>query len=430
MPRIYISNRPEDTSRNEVVFIHEQLVRSYGEKNVFQSTGSNSEITTNLERLVKSCHFMLIVIGKYWLDMMDEDGERLLDDPFDPIRVEIETGSKARIPTAIILVDDASLPSTDDLPPSLHSMLDQRKIGITSINPLDTAIRRLIEDMSTGKVIFLPEYPYTMKWDTGHKPSDSNAPTKVGENNLPQLNSSRRIPLYVWIVPISLILCGALIVGAWIISDWYSIVPSIQFEHIRLLVRSNTTDLGYIPFNGHMYFIVDEDGNETTVYFDPDAPYNLFTRNTPLENFLQDEESSALTSDDIATLETELGDRFVFTVIDQEDNFALLVTLNSTVYILNLDSLKVESKHRLMRTSVRKFIANETITYNEKNNLLIFLIGSAEINIWEIADSPYYQGRQTVGTESTYIFEFAVDSNGEYLATRGDRGVDLYGIRD
>ncbi len=429
MPRIYISHRPEDTSRNDVVFIHEQLVRSYGEKNVLQSTGSNSEITTNLEQLVKSCDFMLIVIGQYWLDMMDEDGERLLDDPFDPIRVEIETGLKARIPTAIILVDDASLPSSDDLPPSLHTMLDQRKIRITSINPLDVAVRRLIEDISTGKVIFLPEYPYTVQWDKD-EPQKPDVPTKVGENNLPQLNSSRRIPLYIWIIPASLILCGALIIGAWIISDWKSIVPPLNFEHIRLLIRSNTTDLGYIPFNGHMYFIVDEEDDENTVYFDPDAPYNLFTRNTPLENFLQDEESLALTSDDIATLETELGDKFVFTAIDKKDNFALLVTLNSTVYILDLDSLEVESKHRLMRTAVRKFIANETITYNEKNNLLIFLLNSNEINIWEIIDNPQFKGSQSVGTESTYIFEFAIDSNGEYLATRGDRGVDLYRISD
>lgn len=165
MPRIYISHRPEDSSRNEVAIIHKQLVRSYGTDNVLQSTGSNSEITTNLERLVESCDVMLIVIGRYWLNMVDEDGIRLLDDGFDPIRVEIEAGLQAQIPMRVILVDGVKSPNKNQLPQSIQHMLQQNTISIINKKNLDVPLRQLIEDIDKERIQYhsIPTHNVTSK---------------------------------------------------------------------------------------------------------------------------------------------------------------------------------------------------------------------------------------------------------------------------
>jgi hypothetical protein len=46
-------------------------------------------------RAVASCEVMLVVIGKDWMSITDEDGRRRLDHSDDFVRREIEAGLKA-----------------------------------------------------------------------------------------------------------------------------------------------------------------------------------------------------------------------------------------------------------------------------------------------------------------------------------------------
>ncbi len=123
MPRIYISHRPEDSSRNEVAIIRDRLIAEFGEENILQSTGSNMEITTNLQRLVQSCDVLLVVIGRYWTNMVDEQGNYLLEDPYDPIHVEVDAGLKTMMVIKTLVVDGSRVPSIDSLPDALKNLM-------------------------------------------------------------------------------------------------------------------------------------------------------------------------------------------------------------------------------------------------------------------------------------------------------------------
>ncbi len=46
----------------------------------------------HLEGVVQQCAVELVLIGKQWLDITDENGQRRLDNPRDFVRIEIEVG--------------------------------------------------------------------------------------------------------------------------------------------------------------------------------------------------------------------------------------------------------------------------------------------------------------------------------------------------
>ena len=155
MPRIYISHRPEDSSRNEVLIIRQHLSDAFGADNILESTGSNIEIITQLERLVESCDVVLIVIGRYWLNMIDEEGMRLLDDRFDPIRVEIETALRVAKPIKVLLTDGSQLPQKENFPKTLQPLSDQKTLILSDSVALELVIRQLITEVKRNRIRYL-----------------------------------------------------------------------------------------------------------------------------------------------------------------------------------------------------------------------------------------------------------------------------------
>ncbi len=144
MSRIYISHRPEDSSRNEVAIIRERLIAEFGEDNILQSTGSNMEVTTNLQRLVWSCDVLLIVIGRYWANMVDERGHYLLEDPYDPIHVEVDAGLKSVMVVAVLVVDGVPIPKRNQLPEVLQPVLKKVTLEAPDHEHLERVLDELI----------------------------------------------------------------------------------------------------------------------------------------------------------------------------------------------------------------------------------------------------------------------------------------------
>jgi hypothetical protein len=86
---------------------------------------------------------LLALIGQRWLTSTDGDGRRRLDDPGDFVRLEIEAALNRNVRIIPILVEDAQMPSADDLPPSL-GMLARRQALELSPNRFEFDIGRLI----------------------------------------------------------------------------------------------------------------------------------------------------------------------------------------------------------------------------------------------------------------------------------------------
>lgn len=74
---------------------------------------------------------MLVLIGPDWATVTDSEGNKRLDDPQDPVRLEIELAmeqDKTRI--IPVLLDGARMPDADDLPDSLKPLTEQEALMV------------------------------------------------------------------------------------------------------------------------------------------------------------------------------------------------------------------------------------------------------------------------------------------------------------
>lgn len=77
-----------------------------------------------LERELRQCGVFLAIIGPQWIDVADEHGHRRLESPDDWVRMEIELAMQTGAAIVPVLVQDATVPSQDQLPPTLHTLFD------------------------------------------------------------------------------------------------------------------------------------------------------------------------------------------------------------------------------------------------------------------------------------------------------------------
>jgi hypothetical protein len=84
-----------------------------------------------LDEQVAQCDVLLAVIGKGWLDARDEANARRIDNPEDLVRIEIASAlgqDKRVIP---VLVGDARMPRSDELPDVLKPLAKREAVRLT-----------------------------------------------------------------------------------------------------------------------------------------------------------------------------------------------------------------------------------------------------------------------------------------------------------
>ncbi len=128
MARFFISYRRDDsagwTGRLAV-----DLKNRFGEEAVFQdisAIGPGEKFIAAIERSLESCSVVLVVIGREWLLARDSAGSRRLDNPEDPVRLEVAM-ALARTDRLVIpvLVGGANMPPTNQLPSELRPLADR-----------------------------------------------------------------------------------------------------------------------------------------------------------------------------------------------------------------------------------------------------------------------------------------------------------------
>ena len=103
-----------------------------------------------LTEAVSSCDVMLVLIGRSWLDALDDDGRRRLEDPRDWVVQEIEAALARDVTVIPVLVDGARMPTPAQLPPALESLGFRQAISLrhesfaTDIGILITAIEQAV----------------------------------------------------------------------------------------------------------------------------------------------------------------------------------------------------------------------------------------------------------------------------------------------
>lgn len=149
--KIFISYRRAD-SKYVVDRIRDRLIVAYGEQSVFRDIESiplGKNFSTVLDNETNGCNAMLVVIGPQWADIRDVQGNKRLLDPGDFTRIEIEAGLRRQEILVIpVLVMNAVMPTTQDLPESLSDLAYRNAISVRNDPDFDHDIQRLISSMN------------------------------------------------------------------------------------------------------------------------------------------------------------------------------------------------------------------------------------------------------------------------------------------
>jgi hypothetical protein len=196
MPRnIFISYRREENRyQARMIFNALQKTNTHAFYD-FDSIPLGQDFKKIIMDQVQKCDVLLALVGRSWATCLDpKTGLRRLDNADDFVRIEIGTALDRGIPVVPVLLDDASLPETDQLPNDLRSLFD-RQAEFISFRTFDDDVKRLITKLTTksGQQPEQSEVPNTEQ-PLGGRVAGYNF---MGEISLPSFKTHTKISGWV-----------------------------------------------------------------------------------------------------------------------------------------------------------------------------------------------------------------------------------------
>jgi len=154
MDPIFISYRRED-SQGEAGRLSDSLAKIFGDSKVFldvEGIRAGQDFRQEIETNVASCSVLMVLIGPHWLDSTAASGQRRLDDPHDFVRLEISSALKRGIPVVPVLVRQAQMLTSEQLPPDL-SVLAFRQAAELRYNRWDADVAALAASLRPRKLL-------------------------------------------------------------------------------------------------------------------------------------------------------------------------------------------------------------------------------------------------------------------------------------
>jgi len=124
MSKIFISYRRENDAPH-AGRLYDHLATRFGETHVFMDIDNmrvGLDFVEQIEQAVQACDVLIAVIGKTWLTVTDEAGNRRLENPHDFVRLEIQAALDRNIPVIPLLMGEASMPKASELPEALEKL--------------------------------------------------------------------------------------------------------------------------------------------------------------------------------------------------------------------------------------------------------------------------------------------------------------------
>jgi hypothetical protein len=147
LPRIAISYRREDSAAI-TGRIFDRLVAHYGRDAVFRDIEAiplGVDFREYINTILARTDVGLVVVGKRWFGA--RRGGRRIDNPADPVRVELEIILRRGMPVVPILVEGGAMPTADQLPDSLKELVYHNGLDVDSGRDFDQHIERLIRNI-------------------------------------------------------------------------------------------------------------------------------------------------------------------------------------------------------------------------------------------------------------------------------------------
>ena len=145
-PKIFISYRREDSVYIAGI-IYEKLEQHFGANSVFFDINSiplGIDFRKHIAGKVGDCNILLAIIGDKWINANDNRGERRLEDAADFVRLEIEVALDRDIPVIPVLVGNAHMPATIELPFSLQELAFRNAAEVRAGRDVQQHLIRLV----------------------------------------------------------------------------------------------------------------------------------------------------------------------------------------------------------------------------------------------------------------------------------------------
>jgi hypothetical protein len=144
--RIFISYRRGDTA-SQAGWLFDRLAGQFGPHQVIKDVDParvGPDLAEGIAAVVASCDVLVALIGRQWLTAAGQDGRRLLYDPGDSVRLEIESALTRGVRVVPLLIDGAQLPQVGDLPLSLAGLVRPQALELGP-GRADADLARLIQ---------------------------------------------------------------------------------------------------------------------------------------------------------------------------------------------------------------------------------------------------------------------------------------------
>lgn len=145
---IFISYRRQDEP-NFAGRLYDRLVTQFGRSNVFIDVDTielGLDFAEVIDESLSQCKVMIVIIGKQWLQVADENGDLRINNPDDYVRLEIEKALNSQTRVIPILVEGASVPKSSQLPESLAALARRNGIAMSHAS-FGSDAERLIETL-------------------------------------------------------------------------------------------------------------------------------------------------------------------------------------------------------------------------------------------------------------------------------------------
>lgn len=130
--RIFINYRRADT-RWAASRLYDGLSGQVGADKLFMDVDSippGADFVEYLNAYVDRSKAIVVLIGSHWLDLRDDNGLRRIEDPDDFVNIEINRALERNVIVIPVLVDDADMPSEDDLPDGLKGLARRQAVRL------------------------------------------------------------------------------------------------------------------------------------------------------------------------------------------------------------------------------------------------------------------------------------------------------------
>lgn len=155
MSRIFINYRRQDTE-GYVGRIYDHLLRHFERDDIFMDVDAihpGADFVKVLEDAIAQCDVLLAVIGPQWVNAVDENGERRLDQWNDFVRIEIATALEQNKLVIPVLVGRARMPSPKEIPEALAGLTRRHAVELShqrfalDIDKLAESIRTAVPEV-------------------------------------------------------------------------------------------------------------------------------------------------------------------------------------------------------------------------------------------------------------------------------------------